>query len=128
MGRLSASAPKVVGALGPAIEPAAEAIMTTDTRMKLATRAVTIGGIEVTLAACAKGAGMIAPQLATMLVFVVTDAAIGPVALQEALRKACDASFDRVVVDGDMSTNDAVFALANGRAGNQQIELDSPEF
>jgi acetylglutamate kinase len=107
---------------------AAEAIMTTDTRMKMATRAVKLGEREVTLTAICKGSGMIAPQLATMIAVVTTDCAIAPEPLQRALRSAMERSFNSLTVDNDMSTNDAVFALANGRAGNAPITGDGPAF
>ncbi len=100
---------------------AAEAILTTDTRVKMATRALTLSGREVTLTAICKGSGMIAPELATMIAVVATDAAIAPGVLQGALRQAMVTSFNSLTVDGDMSTNDVVFALANGRAGNTPI-------
>jgi glutamate N-acetyltransferase/amino-acid N-acetyltransferase len=100
----------------------AEAIMTTDTRrkeiaveFKINNRAVRIGGI-------CKGAGMIQPGMATMLAFITTDAAIQPTALKRALKIAVEQSFNRITVDGDMSTNDSVIALANGLAGNPRIE------
>jgi acetylglutamate kinase len=123
--KLVAAAPQLAASRGGAIEQAAQAIMTTDTRVKLASRAVTVGGVEGSIAAFAKGSGMIAPELATMLAFITTDLAVTPAALQSALKKACHASFDMITVDGDMSTNDAVFALANGLAGNSLIEEGS---
>lgn len=113
--------PRLVAALGQAPEPASEAILTTDTRTKLASRTIVLGGHDVTLSAIAKGSGMIAPQLATMIAVITTDAAIAPALLDRALGSAMAASFHCLVVDGDMSTNDAVFALANGRAGNPRI-------
>ncbi len=130
--KLTDAAPRLRDALGPTIEAAAEAIMTTDTRVKLSGRVISFDGangpVEITVAACAKGSGMIAPQLATMLAFIVTDAAISPSALQAVLLRATGRSFDNLVVDGDMSTNDAVFALANGLAGNASLDEDVPGF
>ncbi len=123
--KLVAAAPQLASSRGGAIEQAAQAIMTTDTRVKLASRVVTVGGVEASIAAFAKGSGMIAPELATMLAFITTDLAVTPAALQSALKRACHASFDMITVDGDMSTNDAVFALANGLAGNSLIEEGS---
>jgi acetylglutamate kinase len=120
--KLVAAAPQLASSRGGAIELAAQAVMTTDTRVKLASRSVTVGGVEASIAAFAKGSGMIAPELATMLAFITTDLAVTPAALQSALRSACHVSFDMITVDGDMSTNDAVFALANGLAGNALIE------
>jgi acetylglutamate kinase len=125
--KLVAAAPQLAAARGEAIEQAAQAVMTTDTRVKLASRALTVGGVEASIAAFAKGSGMIAPELATMLAFVTTDLAVTPRALQSALTRAMGASFDMITVDGDMSTNDAVFALANGLAGNAVIDEGSPE-
>lgn len=119
--KIVAAAPRLVAALGQAPEPAGEAILTTDTRTKLASRRITLGGHDVTVSAIAKGSGMIAPQLATMIAVITTDVAISPVLLDRALGDAMAASFHCLVVDGDMSTNDAVFALANGRAGNPRI-------
>ncbi len=125
VGKLVAAAPLLAAARGGAIELAAQAVMTTDTRVKLASRVVTVGGVEASIAAFAKGSGMIAPELATMLAFITTDLAVTPAALQAALSAACRASFDMITVDGDMSTNDAVFALANGQAGNAVVEEGS---
>jgi glutamate N-acetyltransferase/amino-acid N-acetyltransferase len=99
----------------------AEAIMTTDTRPKLASRALRLNGRRVTIAGVAKGAGMIHPNMATMLSFVTTDAAISKPALQAALREAVNRSFNRVSVDGDTSTNDTLAVLANGAAENAPI-------
>jgi acetylglutamate kinase len=129
-GKVIAAAPRLVAALSPAPEPAAEAIITTDTRTKLASRTVTLGGRAVTIAAIAKGSGMIAPQLATMIAVITTDAAITPAMLDRALHVAIEPSFHCLVVDGDTSTNDTVLALANGKAGNPVIadpgaELDA---
>jgi acetylglutamate kinase len=120
--KLVEAAAQLAASRGAAIELAAQAVMTTDTRVKLASRVVTVGGVEATIAAFAKGSGMIAPELATMLAFITTDLAVSPPALQSALSRACHASFDMITVDGDMSTNDAVFALANGQAQNARIE------
>ncbi|MGL4241005.1 MAG: bifunctional glutamate N-acetyltransferase/amino-acid acetyltransferase ArgJ [Beijerinckiaceae bacterium] len=104
---------------GPWIE-AAKAIMTTDTFPKVATRSATIGGVEVRIAGIAKGAGMIAPDMATMLSFVFTDAAIGKDALQELLAKAVQPSFNAVTVDGDMSTSDTLMLFATGAAASRK--------
>ena len=111
---------------------AAEAIMTTDTcrkeiaiELKIGTSTVRIGGI-------CKGAGMIQPGMsarhATMLAFITTDVAIEPKLLKHALRIAVEQSFDRITVDGDMSTNDSVIALANGFARNPRIEIRDSKF
>jgi len=100
---------------------AAEAIMTTDTRKKTGTVRLVIDGKPVILTAFAKGAGMIEPNMATMLGFFFTDAAVEARALQHALKQATDASFNRISVDGDMSTNDTCLLLANGAAGNKAL-------
>jgi acetylglutamate kinase len=128
LGKLVAAAPELVRALGPAIEPAAEAILTTDTRTKLASRTVMLGGANVTIAALAKGSGMISPALASLIAVIVTDCAIAPGLLDAALRAAIEPSFHALVIDGDMSTNDTVYALASGRAGNAPIEAKDAEF
>jgi glutamate N-acetyltransferase/amino-acid N-acetyltransferase len=96
---------------------AARAIMTTDTRPKVSSQQATFAGRTVTISGFAKGAGMIHPNMATMLAILTTDAAIAPELLQAALRRAVDYSFNRVSVDGDMSTNDTVLLLASGAAG-----------
>lgn len=117
---------------------ALEGIMTTDAFPKFAADTITLGGREVTIAAMAKGAGMIAPRMAvagrkppkhaTLLCYVLTDAAASPSALQRVLRVAQPQSFDAVVVDGDTSTNDTVVLLANGVAGNRTLTPSSREF
>ncbi len=98
---------------------AAEAIMTTDIRVKHWAVKLTVDGKPATLSGIAKGAGMIEPNMATMLAFVMTDAAVDQAALQGALTEAVNHSFNRITVDGDQSTNDTVLLLANGRAGNE---------
>ncbi len=100
---------------------AARGIMTTDTVPKGASRKVTIDGREITVTGIAKGAGMIQPNMATMLAFVATDAAVDREALATCVRIAADASFNRITVDGDTSTNDACVLLATGKAGNPLI-------
>ncbi|MDZ4815250.1 MAG: bifunctional glutamate N-acetyltransferase/amino-acid acetyltransferase ArgJ [Verrucomicrobiota bacterium] len=106
---------------------AAEAIMTSDTvrkefaiRLKINNKRVTIGGI-------AKGAGMIDPNMATMLAFITTDVAIDRVTLQRVLSTAVDQSFNSITIDGDMSTNDTVLMLANGLAQNEPLSREHPE-
>ncbi|MFN8474099.1 MAG: bifunctional glutamate N-acetyltransferase/amino-acid acetyltransferase ArgJ [Anaerolineae bacterium] len=96
----------------------ARAIMTTDTFPKAAATRVEVNGRTVTIAGVAKGAGMIAPNMATLLSVIVTDAAATPAALRAALASAADRSFNSITVDGDMSTNDTLLVLANGQAGN----------
>jgi glutamate N-acetyltransferase/amino-acid N-acetyltransferase len=100
---------------------AAAAIMTTDTRPKLVTRSGEIDGKRVTLTGIAKGAGMIHPNMATMLSVIATDAAISQPLLQRALAGVNELSYNRISVDGDTSTNDTVLVLANGAAGNDEI-------
>ncbi|MFH0964790.1 MAG: bifunctional glutamate N-acetyltransferase/amino-acid acetyltransferase ArgJ [Planctomycetota bacterium] len=100
---------------------AARAIMTTDTVPKEAAAQERIGGATVTVGGLAKGAGMIAPNLATMLTFVSTDCAIEGAILAKTLVKLSAETFNCVTVDGDMSTNDSVFVLANGCAGNRRV-------
>jgi acetylglutamate kinase len=119
--------PALVAGLGDHALHAAEAIMTTDTRPKLTFREVVLGGKPATLTAVCKGSGMIAPQLATALCFVATDAAVTPKVLQEALARAVDRTFHMLTVDGDMSTNDCVYALANGLAENPRISGPGPD-
>ena len=97
------------------------AIMTTDTRPKQATATCSIGGKTIHLAGCAKGAGMIHPNMATMLAFVVTDAAVPPRVLDRALREVVARTFNCITVDGDSSTNDTLLVLANGASGAGQI-------
>ncbi len=100
---------------------AAESIMTTDTVPKSCAVRFDLDGSSVTVGGIAKGAGMICPNMATMIGMVTTDAAIAPGAVQAALRRAVGKSFNCITVDGDMSTNDTVFILANGAAGNPEI-------
>ena len=125
--KIVAAAPMLVANLRPEPEQAAEAIMTTDTRIKMASGAVQIGGKEVCVSAIGKGSGMIAPSLATMIAVITTDCEISPPALASALRQAMKKSFNALTVDGDMSTNDVVFALANGAAGNKPLQDPGPE-
>lgn len=107
---------------------AARAIMTTDTIPKEAAVEFDIGEVPVRIGAIAKGSGMIRPDMATMLCFISTDADIEPPALRRALRQAVSASFNCITVDGDMSTNDTVLALANGLAGNPTLRGRSRAF
>jgi glutamate N-acetyltransferase/amino-acid N-acetyltransferase len=100
---------------------AAEAIMTTDKFPKELAVRVVLDGVDVTIGGMAKGSGMIAPNMATMLAFITTDAAISSELLQASLKDAADRSFNRISVDGDTSTNDMVLMLANGVAGNREL-------
>ncbi len=101
--------------------------MTTDTRPKMAAREVMLGGKAAIVSAICKGSGMLAPQLATTMCLVTTDAAVTPKALQEVLTRAVHRTFNMVTVDGEMSTNDCVIALANGLAGNPRISEPGPD-
>ncbi|MHA1536238.1 MAG: bifunctional glutamate N-acetyltransferase/amino-acid acetyltransferase ArgJ [Alphaproteobacteria bacterium] len=106
---------------GDAWEAAAEAILTTDTYPKLATAGAEIDGARVTINAIAKGSGMIAPDMATMLAFVFTDAAIEGAALQKLLGAANERSFNAITVDSDTSTSDTALLCATGKAGNAPV-------
>ena len=106
----------------------AEAIMTTDTRPKEVAVKFTLGGSVVSIGGVAKGSGMIAPNMATMLAFVTTDVVISQPLLSKALKAATNRSFNRITVDGDMSTNDQVLILANGLARNQSFGEHSEEY
>jgi glutamate N-acetyltransferase/amino-acid N-acetyltransferase len=107
---------------------AAEGIMTTDTVPKAASVQVSIGGRTVTVTGIAKGAGMIRPNMATMLGFVATDAVIDRSLMQGLVREAADQSFNRITIDGDTSTNDSFVLIATGKAGHAPItQLESPD-
>ncbi|HYD41660.1 MAG TPA: bifunctional glutamate N-acetyltransferase/amino-acid acetyltransferase ArgJ [Anaeromyxobacter sp.] len=119
--------PVLVEQLGDHPDLAAEAILTTDTRPKMAAREVVLGGKVAVISAICKGSGMLAPQLATSMCLVVTDAAIAPAPLQEALSRAVKRTLNMVTVDGEMSTNDTVYLLANALAGNPRIGEAGPD-
>ena len=104
---------------------AAEAMMTTDLVSKTVTVEMDFDGIPARITGIAKGSGMIEPNMATMLAFIITDASVEKHTLQCALRAASDVSFNRITVDGDRSTNDTVICLANGLAGNERITQSS---
>ena len=127
--RLEAGMPAALAALSPTgWGDAALGIMTTDTLPKAASQRVQIGGRTVTITGIAKGAGMIRPNMATMLGFVATDAAIQPALLQTLVQEAADLSFNRITIDGDTSTNDSFMLIATHQAGHAPItSLDSPE-
>jgi glutamate N-acetyltransferase/amino-acid N-acetyltransferase len=107
---------------------AALAIMTTDTKPKEGSVKLTVGGVPCTVGGMAKGAGMIAPNMATMLAFFTTDAMIEPSLLHRALVSAVGESLNRITVDGDTSTNDCAIVLASGSAGAPPIEGEGPDF
>ena len=107
---------------------AEKAVMTTDTKPKQACVTTVIDGRKVTVGGMSKGSGMIEPNMATMLGFVTTDAAVSPRLLKRALQLAVAKSFNRLVVDGDESTNDSCFLLASGLAGNREIAKPGADF
>jgi len=127
--RFAAAMPALVADLSSGGLPrVARAIMTTDTVPKFAVRTVDIDGRPVKLAGLAKGAGMIMPNMATMLCFVLTDAAVCRELLQHCLSAAAGRTFNAITIDGDTSTNDTVLLLANGLAGNRPLDsIDSPQ-
>ncbi len=108
-------------------EQVAEAMMTTDTYSKMAYRTITLGDKEVNFMGMAKGSGMIMPNMATMLAFIVTDAQIGFPELNKCLKIGVANTFNRISVDGDTSTNDMVLVMANGAAGNKWIDDEIPD-
>ncbi|MCL4684939.1 bifunctional glutamate N-acetyltransferase/amino-acid acetyltransferase ArgJ [Myxococcota bacterium] len=123
LARIRRGLPKAAAALRPeGLLEAAQAIMTTDTVPKLASVRTRIGGRLVTLAGIAKGSGMIEPNMATMLSFLLTDAAVTPALLRRLLRAAVATSYNRLTVDGEGSTSDTVLLLANGCAGHPPLQ------
>lgn len=127
--RIVKALPKLVRRLTPrGGAEAARAILTTDLKPKSVVRRARINGRTITIGGMAKGSGMIHPDMATMLGYLTTDAAITRAALQRALVQAIDSSFNCISVDGDTSTNDTVLCLANGMAGNSQIKEGTPGF
>src|SRR5438105_6415027 len=127
--RITAGLPAAIADLKPDNwAAAAEAIMTTDTLPKAASKQVTIGGKTVTITGISKGAGMIRPNMATMLGFVATDAVVAPALMQHLVKEAADDSFNRISIDGDTSTNDSFLLIATGQAGHDEItRLDSSD-
>ncbi|MGA9480112.1 MAG: bifunctional glutamate N-acetyltransferase/amino-acid acetyltransferase ArgJ [Desulfobacterales bacterium] len=116
--KIKTAVPALVGALNPAgLSELAEAIMTTDTVPKVVAVKKQLAGKSFHLAAVAKGAGMIRPDMATMLCFVISDIELPATVMQTMLKTAVDRSFNRITVDGDMSTNDTVLFMANGASG-----------
>jgi glutamate N-acetyltransferase/amino-acid N-acetyltransferase len=102
--------------------------MTTDTFPKIAARRMTLGGKAVTISGICKGAGMISPTMATMLCFLMTDAAVEGRTLRAALAEAAESTFNRISIDGDMSTNDTILILANGLAGNRSVTTGTRDY
>ncbi|MBT8043517.1 MAG: bifunctional glutamate N-acetyltransferase/amino-acid acetyltransferase ArgJ [Verrucomicrobiae bacterium] len=128
MSRIEPKIGDLVSKLGPKNgEDVAHAIMTSDTCKKEIAVSVKIGDHRIRIGACAKGAGMICPSMATMLCFITTDAKVTQACLQKAILEAVDASFNRITIDGDMSTNDTVLALANGQSEIPTIKRNSKE-
>ena len=127
--RIEAALPAALQALrADAWADAASGIMTTDTLPKAASRQLQIGGRTVTLTGISKGAGMIRPNMATMLGYIATDAVIAPALLQPLLQEAADLSFNRITIDGDTSTNDSLLLMATQQAGHAPITaLDSAD-
>jgi glutamate N-acetyltransferase/amino-acid N-acetyltransferase len=127
--RIEAALPAAISAArADAWGMAAEAIMTTDTVPKAASATLTIGGKRVAVTGISKGAGMIRPNMATMLGFIATDAVVAPRLMQQLVQEAADESFNRITIDGDTSTNDSFVIIATQRAGHAPIEsLDSAE-
>jgi glutamate N-acetyltransferase/amino-acid N-acetyltransferase len=120
-------APLIDGLGSGTLEDVAQAIMTTDTFPKLERREGEAGGRSYSLAGIAKGAGMIMPNMATMLAFIVTDTAVAPDLLRRMFSDAVDRSFNAITVDNDTSTNDTALIMANGMAGNPEIVAGTPE-
>jgi glutamate N-acetyltransferase/amino-acid N-acetyltransferase len=128
MDRVRAAIPALVDGLGSGtLDDVALAIMTTDTFPKMEARSGRAGGVTYTVAGIAKGAGMIMPNMATMLSFIITDAAVEAPVLDRCFRRAVETSFNAITVDGDMSTNDTCLVLANAMAGNPAIAAGTPE-
>ena len=128
--------PKVLGGVRQAVlrlsrmggMDAANAILTTDTFPKYSARPLWIGGKNAWLTGFAKGSGMIHPNMATMLVYLLTDVAISRPLLKEALREAAEPSFHRITVDGDVSTNDSVLLMANDACGNKPLTTKGEDY
>ena len=125
---IAAGIPPLAAGMDCHSEPAAQAIMTTDTAVKQAAVEFTVGGVTCRLGGIAKGSGMIHPNMATMLVFLTTDCAISAEMLQKALRGDVAETFNMLSIDGDTSTNDMVVVLANGQAGNAEIAAEGEDF
>ncbi len=122
-GKIAAALPGLAARLSArGIAAAGEAICTTDAFPKRGIRRIRAGGRVITIGAIAKGAGMIAPNMGTMLAYIFTDAALAPAAARRLLREAADATFNRIIVDGDTSTNDTAALIANGACGLPPLE------
>jgi glutamate N-acetyltransferase / amino-acid N-acetyltransferase len=129
MDRIQAKIPELIAGVGrDSLDDIARAIMTTDTFPKIVQKRVKVGGRAGSIAGICKGAGMICPHMATMLCFVMTDIAVSQKTLAKTLRDAVKLSFNRLTIDGDMSTNDTVLVMANGVLGNPEITEKSASF
>ena len=127
--KIQSAAPRLVkGLSADGSQKVAKAILTTDLEIKERAVMLSLGGKRVTIAGCAKGSGMIAPDMATMLAFITTDAAISAGMLNKAFKEAVERSFNCITVDGCMSTNDMVTVMANGRAQNKIITKPGRDF
>jgi len=127
--KIVAAVPKAVKKLSEkGLFSVAKSILTTDRKIKTESAKFAIGRKEVTICGISKGAGMIHPDMATMLCFITTDARIDKDALKRALKKSVESSFNAITIDGDMSTNDCVLIMANSQAHNRVIKKDSKEF
>ena len=125
MEKIEQGLPDLVRGMEPScLEEFATAILTTDLAAKISTKKCRVKAGEFTITGVAKGSGMIKPNMATMLSFIMTDLEISSILLHSCLKKACDRSFNRISVDGDTSTNDTVIAMANGMAG---VSLDGDD-
>jgi len=129
MQRITSAIGPLTGGLGSAsFDDSAKAIMTTDTFPKITSRQIKIQGKQGTIAGICKGAGMIAPNMATMLCFILTDIAVEKKTLHAALKSAVGKSFNRITIDGDTSTNDTALIMANGVLGNKPLTKKSAAF
>ena len=113
---------------GYSFEDVSRAIMTTDTFPKMITKKIKVGNTTGTISGICKGAGMIAPNMATMLCFILTDIAVEQKILNKTLKNSVNKSFNRITIDGDMSTNDTVLMMANGMLGNKPLTEKSESF
>jgi len=124
--KIQAAAPVIVEDLRPGgLRDFSRAIITSDKRNKVVSARISLGGKKITITGAAKGAGMIAPNMATMLAFITTDAAVTKAEIEVATRSAVATSFNCISIDGDMSTNDTVLVMANGAAGNSTFRPGS---
>jgi glutamate N-acetyltransferase/amino-acid N-acetyltransferase len=129
MERIRGKIPELIKGLGKGtVLDVAAAIMTTDTFPKVVSRRIRVDGKTGTITGLCKGAGMICPNMATMLCFILTDLDVSTAALDRALKEAVENSFNRITIDGDMSTNDTVLIMANGMAGNDRIGTGSAAY